>query len=76
MNTNSTVRKLPIEQRVFLHGALVAAQILPTCGNCIHCEAKPSDARAVDAYCTKYNAFPPLEIVIQGCVGWEEEIPF
>lgn len=71
------IKKLPIAQRIFLHGALLNECILPSCTTCSLSEHKPSSVRAVDVFCTKYNAFPPLDVLLVGCEQWaEDDIPF
>ena len=72
---NSTVKELPIEQRVFLHGELLQHGVLPTCATCVHGEAVVDDG-SHNVHCHKYNASVPLAVIVQGCVGWEQDIPF
>ena len=40
-----------------------------TCLNCVHFH-RPT------AGCTLYNQTPPLEVVVVGCPGWDQEVPF
>ncbi len=82
MSERSTVKRLPIETRVALHGELLSHQILPSCTNCIEGELKKEhlndglNTEVQYAYCHKYKGVPPLSVVMVGCAAWDAEIPF
>ncbi len=74
MSTNSTVKQLPIAQRVYLHGELLQHGILPTCVTCKHGVETSFAEFGVD--CRRYETDVPLAVIVQGCEGWEQDIPF
>ena len=74
---------MPLDVRIELHKELVLHAILPSCLNCLHTDRhgvrimatiKPTDPQ--DVHCEKYNAKPPLQVIVVGCAGWEQGIPF
>jgi hypothetical protein len=75
------LKALPVEVRSRLHADLVDYALFPSCMNCEH-NAKhigkfdPKYSKAPDTWCSQYNAVPPIEVIVCGCPGWIQAIPF
>jgi hypothetical protein len=77
MSNNSTIKGLPLEQRVALHGELIAHGIVPSCINCLHKEERQdSEYSARYIMCVRYGSTPPFRVIVVGCTGWVQDIPF
>ena len=63
----TTIRGLTKEARNAFMDDLVLTRGVVTCGNCVFIK---------NDRCGKYNAAPPISVVLHGCDNWEEDIPF
>lgn len=71
----SDIAKLPIEQRIYLHSELIRHGSLPSCLSCLNQGPYKDDGEKA-FYCMKYGQHPPLRVIVEGCPGWEMDIPF
>lgn len=57
------------ETRDLLHRDLIRTVVVKSCLNC-ECFDKKKD------HCLEYNQRPPADVIVFGCPGWIQEIPF
>lgn len=70
MSFNKSTKEGREAMRLFinsLHREFIAQQKMHSCINCHYFE---------EDKCSKWDALPPPEIIVYGCIEWEGEIPF
>lgn len=74
MTTNPEAKKAEIA----LREKVVKAGLWPCCINCEHWGEYMgvTDEERVYNHCTKYNRFPPEDVIVLGCPAHEPAIPF
>ena len=81
MNERS-IKDLPIEAKLYIGQELRITGTLPSCANCAHnaVEARrsavPGSREAPDLGCMVHRMIPPLYILVNGCLQWEQAVPF
>jgi hypothetical protein len=63
MSTSNPTRKRQMEMNTHLQEHRIAT-------NCGNCEWRSENL------CTKFDATPPIQVVVVGCEAWSEAIPF